>query len=215
MDDTHVKDTRLTRQAFEEMKESGELSFGQVPALRIVGEKNLLIQSASILRYVGKLAGLYPLMDHILAAKIDALMDEETDLFMGLTVSRYPFRFGFDAVGLAGVKDRACPNTSLVRAKLNEDVLPRHLGHLEKILSESPSGWLAGTSGPTIADLQYAPRLCWMLHENDGISPDLLAGFPRVAEFLRKTYSIPEIQCYYKTRGKTFDLDALRLANLK
>lgn len=72
------------------MKQDGRLPFGQLPALQV--DDQLLVQSAAILRFVGKLANLYPTgsgSDDIYAAKIDAAMDEETDMFVGLSVSRY------------------------------------------------------------------------------------------------------------------------------
>jgi hypothetical protein len=77
----------------------------------------------------------------VLAARVDALLDEENDLFAGLTISRYPWRFGFDVLDMQGTRDRNCPVTAKVRAELNATVLPKHLGHLEAILSHSPTGW--------------------------------------------------------------------------
>jgi len=207
-----LKDTRLKREEFGAMKESGKLAFGQVPALRVGGDGTLLVQSAAILKFVGKQGSLYPTDDDVLAARIDALLDEENDLFAGLTVSRYPFRYGFDAVGLQGVNDRGCPETAKVRAALNSSVLPKHLTHLEAILAAGGTGWLAGTPGPTVADLLFAPRLCWMLHENDGVDPGLLtACAPGLADLVRRVYALPPIKDHYAARGKAFDAAALRL----
>ena len=42
-----------------------------------------------MVRYIGKLCDLYPTSDHLKAAYIDSIVDEEIDLFMGLSVSRY------------------------------------------------------------------------------------------------------------------------------
>merc|ERR1712071_460590 len=81
-------DVRLDRATFMKMKESGELPFGQLPALRTADGKHLLAQSAAIYRYIGKISSLYP-EDLIEAAKVDALMDQEADMFVGLTVSTY------------------------------------------------------------------------------------------------------------------------------
>lgn len=154
-----LTDTRLTGEQFAEMQGNGKLVYGQVPALRVgTGPSaRTLGQSAAILKFVGKKAGLYPVDDDLLAAKIDGLMDEEADLFCGLTVSRYPWRFGFDAAGckvgclgpykmvrrqfhllfvdpcslLQGAQDRQCTVTAAVREKLMDEVLPKHLAHLE------------------------------------------------------------------------------------
>jgi glutathione S-transferase len=135
------KDTRLTRGEFAALQATpGALAYGQVPALQVNGGE-VLTQSAAILKYVGTQVGLYPDHNGVLAARVDALLDFEADAFAGLTVSRYPGRFGFGALGLQGTQDRSCPQTARVRAELNATVLPKHLGHLEALLARSPTGW--------------------------------------------------------------------------
>ena len=138
-------------------------------------------------------------------AKIDALMDEENDLFCGLTVSRYPWRFGFDAVGMQGVRDRDCPETAKVRAQLANDTLPRHLAHLEKILADGGTGWLAGTAAPTVADFQMVPRLQWLVTSNDGIPAELLKGYPKLQALVDNTMALPAVVEYYAARGEVYD----------
>lgn len=83
-----LDDFRMHSDDFHELKVSGKLAFGQVPALEVNGE-SMLFQSAAIMRYIGKLAGLYPTDDDLYAAKIDMIVDQEVDLFTGLSVSRY------------------------------------------------------------------------------------------------------------------------------
>jgi glutathione S-transferase len=58
-----------------------------VPVLE-VAEGTFIGQSAAIMRYLGKRSGLYP-SDPIAAAVVDSIIDEEIDLFMGLSVSAY------------------------------------------------------------------------------------------------------------------------------
>jgi hypothetical protein len=53
-----------------------------------VDDKYKIAQSASIIRYVGKLTGLYP-TELISAALVDSIIDQVIDMFMGLSVSRY------------------------------------------------------------------------------------------------------------------------------
>mmetsp|Transcript_83346 Transcript_83346/g.162185 ORF Transcript_83346/g.162185 Transcript_83346/m.162185 type:complete len:142 (+) Transcript_83346:572-997(+) len=111
-----------------------------------------------------------------------------------------------------GAKDRQCAVTAAVRKQLMEEVLPKHLTHLEAILAASPTGWLAGTSGPTVADFQIAPRICWAIHENDGVDPSLLDKFPKVMALVKRVYGLETVRDYYRARGKSFDNNNMKLA---
>ena len=114
-------------------------------------------------------------------------------MFCGLSVSRYGPRFGFDFAD--GREDfRAA-----VRKELNDVVLPKHLAFLEKLLEASSTGWLADTERPSIADFVFVPRLQWLVSgANDGISRDLLEGYPKVREMMRKLFALPEVKAYYE-----------------
>ena len=126
--------------------------FGQVPAL-VVGDV-ILTQSNAILRYVAKLkpeSDLYP-SDPITAARVDAICDQEADAFVGCRVAKYKDRFG-----IAFLSDAANePLLDSTWAALNSEVVPRHLASLTALLNASPTGWLAGTPAPSIADFVWA-----------------------------------------------------------
>lgn len=183
------------RDEFLAIKDS-KLKFGQVPALEVIdhsGNSNILVQTASILRYLAKIAdpnlNLYP-VDPIEAAFVDSIVDQEFDMFAGLSCSRYRERFGFECLD-----DNTVAN---VRKSLNDVVLPRHLSFLDKLLEKSPSGWLAGGSKPTIADFMFVPRLQWLESgANDGIEKSILEPFPRVQGLITKLLDLPEIKEYY------------------
>lgn len=81
-------DVRVNGEEFQAMKDAGKVPYNQLPVLE-VGEGTFIGQSSAILRYVGAYAGLYPTNDHVLAAVIDSLLDQEVDMFLGLSVSRY------------------------------------------------------------------------------------------------------------------------------
>lgn len=81
-------DIRVNGEQFQEMKSLGELPYGQLPVIEVAPGK-FVGQSAAILRFVGKHTGLYPTDDHVTAAVIDSLLDQEVDMFTGLSVSRY------------------------------------------------------------------------------------------------------------------------------
>jgi len=66
------------RMGYEDMYDSGALTFGTFPAL-IVGGKGVINQTQAIARYVGHLTGLYP-AEPFLSAKCDEAIDALTDV---------------------------------------------------------------------------------------------------------------------------------------
>ena len=194
-----LKDTRFQDSAeFIQMKESGKLRFGQVPALVVTNkssnEVKTLVQTNAIIRFLAKQdpnKALYS-EDPIISANIDALLDAENDLFAGIGVARYKERFGFGFLeGNQELLDQ-------VYTQINSEVLPRHLANLDRVLNESKTGWLANTPTPTIADFVFAPRLKWLRSGIDGIPTTVLDGFECITTFLDKFYNLPEIAAYYK-----------------
>jgi glutathione S-transferase len=134
------------------MKNAGKLPFGQVPALQINEEGDMITQTATIMRYLGKITGSYPSCP-IAAALVDSIVDEEVDLCSGLATSRYKERFGYGCLDAATV--------TIVRASLNDEVIPRHLQFLEIIAGKSKTGWIANTADPSIADFILVPRFVY------------------------------------------------------
>ena len=152
-----VIDTRVSGEEFRELKD--KLPFGQLPVLRVIqnGHEHHIAQSAAIMRYLGKLATpdlIYP-SDAIQAALIDSIIDQENDLFMGLSVSRYRDRFGFGCLDETTVSN--------IRKDLNDNILPRHLNFFDNLLQQSKSGWIGNTEHPSIADFILVPRLQWLM----------------------------------------------------
>jgi glutathione S-transferase len=183
-------DTRISFEQFTKMKESGELAFGQVPMLKVDGTAQL-VQTSAIARYIAQISGdesLYP-SDPLKAAKVDAICEQTNDMYAGILPATYQERFGFDTAlgGPAG------DGTKKVQAKLRSDVLPRHLGFLQKLLDASKSGWLADTAGPSAADFIMAPALKQLPKAKvwgDAGADDLLAKFPKVQEYVAKFYAL-------------------------
>ena len=69
-----MKDSRLSREEFETMRDAGKLAFGQVPALSVGSD--ILTQSSAILKFIGKQNDLYPVGNDVLAAKVPKLLRE-------------------------------------------------------------------------------------------------------------------------------------------
>ena len=87
------EDVRMTwREDFDIMVNTGKLPnnikspFRQIPVLEVDGQ--VIAQTAGIARFCGKLSGMYPKNDDILAAKIDQIIDAATDItnLVGLTM---------------------------------------------------------------------------------------------------------------------------------
>lgn len=186
-----------TRDIFNEMKANGKLPFGQVPLLEVHegGDKvHYLVQSAAILKYLGKLSGLYPTNDPLLEAKIDAALAQETDAFTGATVATYGARFGIS------LDDDALKKSKEMIAK---DVTPRHLKSLEDLLKTSSTGWICGTEKPSPADFAWYARLAFWMPEKPDYFPDPICKFeeyPAVKSFKEKFAGLDSIQKYYASK---------------
>ena len=78
------EDIRISREDFLSAKKNGftqsghYLPFRQIPVLII--NNYSLTQTGAMSRYCGKLSGLYPKNDDLLAAKIDQIIDICTDM---------------------------------------------------------------------------------------------------------------------------------------
>lgn len=178
-----------TRDQFYAQKEAGNLPFGQVPLLEVDGEHKL-VQTAAILRYLSKIAGLYP-EDAILAAKVDALVDQETDAFTGVTAMTYNDRFGIPMTEEAKLK---------CRGVLSTEVLPRHLAAIESTLKASPSGFMAGTDEPSAADFIWFCRLHQFLpYFDESCSPPVnsLEKFPACQAFVKLMGNLDSVKGFY------------------
>ena len=196
------EDVRLTRDQFAKMKESN-LSFGQLPCLEVTenanGSKHFIVQSATILRFIGRSTAtdlLYP-TDLIHASFIDSLLDAEIDLFTGLAVSRYRMRYGFESIGSPGEEP-----FDTIRKDLNEDVIPRHLGNLEHILEKNSNQWFGNTTNTSIIDFCLVPRLLWLEAHGEGICSEILKPYPKICSLMNAFYKNKKVAAYYETNEK-------------
>ena len=73
------EDIHINKDKLAELKTAGHVEFGQVPMFEVDGKH--LVQSWSILRYLGKTHGYYPVEDANVSYQIDSLIDSVEDLF--------------------------------------------------------------------------------------------------------------------------------------
>eukprot|EP00977_Amphora_coffeiformis_P015625 scaffold4599_cov219-Amphora_coffeaeformis.AAC.6 len=190
-----------SRDEFTQLVEDGTLAFGQVPLLQVTESNGTvvhkLVQSAAILRYLGTLFRLYPQNDPLQAAAIDAVLDQETDAFTGVTVASYTTRFGIEMT-----EEQKTAAYDLI----SQQVLPRHLGNLERMLTSTSNttGWLANTEQPSPADFAWYSRLRDFLPAKMELSEQVrsLAAFPALQAFVQKMEALPAIQAYYQKEQK-------------
>lgn len=191
-----------SRDEFLAMKEGSRLPFGQVPMLEIDG-KEAMVQSSAIMRYLGKLCGLYPMKDHLLAQKVDAIMDQASDVFMGSTVLTYGLRFSIDLSPEA--KEKGYEH-------FNETVLPEHLKRAERVIEASITGWMAGTDEPSPADFVWYCSLINMSEKKEISEKNKsLEGLPKLKAFMEKFESLEAIKDYYNKEKDTESTQILRV----
>mmetsp|Transcript_36548 Transcript_36548/g.117197 ORF Transcript_36548/g.117197 Transcript_36548/m.117197 type:complete len:222 (+) Transcript_36548:93-758(+) len=181
-----------SRDEFKAMKESGKFLFGQVPALEVTddaGTTTMLNQTAALMRFVGKGTTLYP-SHAVLATKVDAIVDQRSDAYAGLSVAKYQDRFGFGFI-----KDTEMADTA--KKNWNTDIMPKHLTMLANLLDVGGTGWLAGTPEPSIADALWAPDLKALNEGKSSGDDTVLKAFPTLIDFLKRFYALPAIKAYY------------------
>lgn len=176
------------------------LAFGQVPALFVSVDgmdEVQLVQTAAIMRYLGKIIdndNAYPSCLEK-AAIVDAIIDAETDLFVGISVCRYKERFGF---GFLAEKQECL---SEAYEKLSNEVIPRHIVNIQKYISSSTTQFIGSTAQPSIADFVLVPRLIWLFSGIEGIAIDL-NDYPIVKQYIHNFLKQSKIVEYYQTHQR-------------
>jgi len=87
------RDLYIKGEAFKKAKADGLIPYGQMPVLFVDGAP--IAQSLSILRYIGKIGGLYPTDDILKAAKVDMFLLLLKDMQEPMGVSMYPRKMGW------------------------------------------------------------------------------------------------------------------------
>lgn len=175
------EDHRFASKDFDEIRKTTPLD--QVPTLHVNDAQ--VTQSDAITRYVGKLAGLYP-VDEFQALLCDEVMGalEDINVRIGET-------FGMRGDALKGARD------ALVTGPL-----PRYLRWLENQL-ENHGGEYFADNRLTIADLKGFVVLRWLSGGVlDHIPRDLVESeAPELVEYMNRIAALPAIAQYYAKRS--------------
>eukprot|EP00750_Incisomonas_marina_P000351 INCI10262.1.p1 GENE.INCI10262.1~~INCI10262.1.p1 ORF type:complete len:289 (-),score=46.40 INCI10262.1:82-852(-) len=189
-------DTRMQGDDWPRLKP--KTKFGQVPLVRTPSGSELF-QSASILRYIGRIAPgdmLYPTSDVETCALIDSVIDTDTDVGVSVVMHNYGHRFGYQHLS-AEVQAEAAKH-------IIEEVFPLRLTQFERLLEQSPTNWIAGTQGPSIADFVLALHLKGLEEGSElrdqnkaRLAGIVSKGFPRLTQLLKDFFAVPAIAAYY------------------
>ncbi|MES2365898.1 MAG: glutathione S-transferase family protein [Pseudomonadota bacterium] len=175
------EDHRFAFKDFAEIRKATPLN--QVPTLHV--DDLQVTQSDAITRYVGKLAGLYP-VDELQALLCDEVMGalEDINVKIGATI-------GMEGDALKDARD------ALVTSSL-----PRYLRWLQTQL-ENHGGEYFADHRLTIADLKALVILRWL---SGGVLDHIPNGLvateaPRLVEYMNRIAALPAITQYYAERS--------------
>ncbi|MHB8699290.1 MAG: glutathione S-transferase, partial [Sulfuricaulis sp.] len=167
------EDHRFASKDFAEIRKTTPLN--QVPTLHLNDVQ--VTQSDAITRYVGKLAGLYP-VDDFQALLCDEVMSalEDINVKIGAT-------FGMQGDALKGARDA-----------LVTGALPRYLRWLQNQLEDHGGKYFADNR-LTIADLKALVMLRWL---SGGVLDHIPSGLiaaeaPKLVEYMNRIAVLPAI----------------------
>ena len=180
---------------FQRVKETGQLDdgtvipFHQLPCLVVDGVS--IAQTGGIARFCGKLSGMYPKSDDVLAAQIDQFLDMATDIT--------------ELISTTG-RDEDQEVKKIKRQELCKGELARKLGILDKNIHDE-SGWVLG-SDLGLADIAIWRLMGWLSGGIlDGIPTDIIKSFPSISRVCLAVDTHPKIQEWV---ARTYPKDYVR-----
>ncbi|MDA9973250.1 glutathione S-transferase [Alphaproteobacteria bacterium] len=179
-------DIRVERDEFMRARSLGKLDngtiipFHQLPCLIVDDES--IGQTAGIARYCGKLSGLYPTDENLLAAKIDQYIDLMTDITV-LT-----FNAGRDLK----------PKEKIIKRKeFFDQEFTRKFKMLEEHISNN--GKTIITKNFNISDIALWSFVNWITSGTiDGFPKNILKKYPKIQKVFKYVNELPEIKNWVK-----------------
>jgi len=169
-------DDHIPPEQFRERRAAGEFPFGGLPVLDVetTTGKTCSAQSNAILRFAGRLSGLYPVDDLIQALKVDEALDVGEDINQLLAPSLH---------------EEDEQRKMSMRRELAGKTLPEWAAYFEQLLvSNGSTGFIVGNA-LTVADLKLYWIIDWLTSGLlDGIPTTLFDHYPRIVAW-RKNIS--------------------------
>ena len=167
---------------FQRVKADGRLDDGtviphhQLPCLIVDGHP--IVQTGAIARYCGKLSGLYPKNNDLLAAQIDQVLDLATDITVFVSTSG---RMDNDQEKIRK------------RKALSNGELGRKLDILEKNIKPNCKWITGGSMG--LADIAIWRLMGWLSSETlEGVPATILISRPKIQRVCQNVDANPKIQ---------------------
>eukprot|EP00760_Papus_ankaliazontas_P007299 PhM_4_TR13320/c0_g2_i2/m.72643/K04097/HPGDS; prostaglandin-H2 D-isomerase / glutathione transferase len=171
----------------------GTLPLGQLPVLKLPDGKTIG-QSIAILRYVGRLAKMYP-EDAVAAAEVDEVLYNVEELFTGIVPSM----------------GTECPKARKTqRASFMSETVPWVLGALEKRLEANATGYFVGNA-LTVADINTVFFLQWMFESGflSDVRCDIYGPYPKLSALRQTLLAHPVVVEKRKTEAPFFHIHRL------
>jgi len=173
-------DEHVTLDQFRDCRAAGEFPFGGIPILVIeTGDGTQCVaQSNAILRFAGRLTGLYPMDDPLQALKVDEALGVGEDINCLLGPSLH---------------EEDTERKMAMRKVLAEETLPFWMGCLERLLvANGSTGFIVGNK-LTIDDLKLYWIIDWLtMGILDGIPKNLIDGFKNVVNWRKNITAVRE-----------------------
>lgn len=174
------EDERINRD--ELIKRKPELPFGALPALKV--DDTTFSQSDAILHYAGRVSGLYPQDDPLLALKIDQINEGVKDVWSRI----YPT---FHMAPEQKIKKREA---------IVAEAFPRYVAALEKIVADT--GFAIGDK-LTLADvILYNFVASFKSGFLDGIPTDVCDAYPKIMKIYQTVDEHPKVKAWNEAHAK-------------
>jgi len=182
--DEHIAPDQLA-----EHRKAGSFPFGALPVMEIETENGKICsaQSNAILRFAGRLSGLYPMEEPLQALKVDEALDMGEDINSLIGPSLY---------------EQDIEKKMAMRKILAEKTLPFWMECFERLLiNNGRSGYMVGNT-LTIADLKLYWIINWLTSGIlDGIPTGLIDKFENVSSWYKNISAERETRLVLKATG--------------
>ena len=181
------KNTIVDWDGYQKLKEARELPWGFLPVLKT--SQGTIAESGAMMRYAASLAGLDS-DDLYTQGKINEIIEVIDGWRAHFTPTFY----------IDDLEDRCAARQALFEPGAKMDA---GLKDLETLFENSPTGWIAGTEGMSLADVKAFLNTFMMFSgQFDGIDEGMIQTYPLLLEYHKKVSNHPSVKSYYDIEDK-------------